>query len=340
MSQRRKQLKSLLLILLSISSFCSAQDIHFSQFYQSPLNLNPALVGAFDGDFRFVGNQRRQWGAVTQPYQTFGLSADAAHLGADPIGAGFSFFNDRAGDSKLSTTQINLAGSFTLTLPTDTSWRLSFGGQTGFTRQQIDYSQLQFDQQYNGLQYDPNLSNGERFPNEALNYLNLNLGLNLAHETSKRKSEGVGFAAFNLHQPRQSYLDNANIRLDRRYVVHAKVQRPISPKLDVIPAMLYMRQGPHSEVSLGGSLKYLMDTSPLHYRALYAGVWTRAKDAGMVSAGMDYDNWNVGLSYDINYSGLTTASNGRGGWEVSVTYILRKPKTPDTKRFRQCPLYI
>ncbi|MGD1848739.1 MAG: PorP/SprF family type IX secretion system membrane protein [Salibacteraceae bacterium] len=327
-------------LLLSWCFGVWGQDIHFSQFYSSPLHLNPALAGAFEGDYRFVANQRRQWGAVTQPFQTFGLSADASELGGTPVGVGLSFFNDRAGDSFLSTTQINLAGSFTLALPTDSSWKFSLGAQTGYIRRQIDFSELQFDQQYNGLQYDPNASNGEAFPTDALNTLNLNLGFNIAHQRTHRKQESVGLALFNLHRPQQSFLENSNIVLDRRFVALAKVQRPITDMLDVIPAVLFMRQGPHSEVSIGTSLKYLMDTSPLHYRALYIGGWTRARDAGMVSAGMDYDRWHVGLSYDINYSGLSAASNGRGGWEVALIYILSKPKVPDTKRFRQCPLYL
>ena len=90
----------------------NAQDIHFSQFNNSPLNLNPGLIGVFNGDYRFVGNQRTQWSSVTTPYSTFGLSADANGLFGSPIGAGLSIYNDKAGDSEFGTMQIGLGASY------------------------------------------------------------------------------------------------------------------------------------------------------------------------------------------------------------------------------------
>jgi hypothetical protein len=69
-----------------------AQDIHFSQFDQSPFNINPALTGAFDGAFRFIGNQRSQWRSVTVPYRTTGLAVDARNPQGLPVHGGLSLF--------------------------------------------------------------------------------------------------------------------------------------------------------------------------------------------------------------------------------------------------------
>ncbi|MEM9023599.1 MAG: type IX secretion system membrane protein PorP/SprF, partial [Bacteroidota bacterium] len=83
----------------------SAQDMHFSQFNNSPMNLNPGLAGDFDGEYRFVLNQRRQWSSVTSnPFQTFGVSADAREpLDIENVGAGVSVYHDVAGDSRFNT---------------------------------------------------------------------------------------------------------------------------------------------------------------------------------------------------------------------------------------------
>ncbi|HOA38555.1 MAG TPA: type IX secretion system membrane protein PorP/SprF, partial [Flavihumibacter sp.] len=49
------------LILLTLGLFTTAlkaQDPHFSQFFASPLTLNPAYTGKFNGTVRVSGNYR------------------------------------------------------------------------------------------------------------------------------------------------------------------------------------------------------------------------------------------------------------------------------------------
>ena len=59
----------------------SAQDVHFTQYFTSPLTLNPALTGLVSDDLRFSGNYRQQWGSVSiNPYVTGTVSFDIAAL--------------------------------------------------------------------------------------------------------------------------------------------------------------------------------------------------------------------------------------------------------------------
>ncbi|MEN9002702.1 MAG: type IX secretion system membrane protein PorP/SprF, partial [Flavobacteriales bacterium] len=104
------------LIFIFFASLTSqAQDIHFSQFYNSPLNLNPALAGNFDGNYRFAGNYRNQWNSVTIPFATFSMSADAKDvMGKKNVGAGIIFNNDNTGDSRFRTTVLNVVGSYAI----------------------------------------------------------------------------------------------------------------------------------------------------------------------------------------------------------------------------------
>ena len=98
--------------IIALFKFGIAQDIHFSQYNLSPLNLNPSLTGAFQGDLRFIGNHRNQWSSVSNPYATFGFSFEKKKLFKLPISFGFQINQDRAGDSKLNTFQINPSVSY------------------------------------------------------------------------------------------------------------------------------------------------------------------------------------------------------------------------------------
>jgi len=110
-----KFLKSILLFIVIVNGQLSfGQDIHFSQFNNSPLNLNPGLTGSFIGDIRLVANLRNQWSSVTTPYSTYGLTVDANTILNTPFNVGIGFYNDKAGDSDFSTLQISPSISYTI----------------------------------------------------------------------------------------------------------------------------------------------------------------------------------------------------------------------------------
>jgi type IX secretion system PorP/SprF family membrane protein len=318
----------------------ACQDIHFSQFMSSPMNLNPAQAGQFDGAFRFVGNARRQWNSVTIPYQTFGGSVDAKNLlRIKRVGAGLSIYNDRTGDSQLNTFQMNLALSYTFKINKDSTQFLTFGAQSGFTQRTINYSKLSYDNQYSGSVYDPNLPNNESFSNNGRLYPNLNAGILWTRRINERNVVMTGVSLNNINRPQQSFFNDQSIKLDQKLTVHLTSQFKLSRKIDILPAFLFLSQGKFKEFTVGASAKYILNEDRAHYRALYFGMWTRAADAGWLSAGMDYGNLYAGVSYDINYSKLTPASNARGGIELSVIYIIRE-LLPKRKSYKICPTYI
>lgn len=321
--------------LLLATSFSYGQDIHFSQFYNSPLNLNPSLVGGFEGDFRLVANQRSQWSAVTTPYSTYGLSVDASQIFNSPVGVGLSAYQDKAGDSDFSTFQIALGLSYTILLG-DSSHGISLGAQPSFTQRSINYDKLQFDNQYNGSFYDADLSNGESFANNGRTYFNLNAGANWSYKIAQRKEVGFGFSMFNILRPQQTFF-NENIPLNQRFVLNANALFRISDKIDALPNIIWQKQNKFQETIFGGQGKYHLNKG--HYKALYAGVWYRNSDATYFNIGMDYRNFHVGISYDLNLSSLKVASNHRGGFEFALIYIFERYR-PDMRRYKSCPDYI
>lgn len=337
----RMNLRHILYCLpLLAAYFGYAQDIHFSQYDLSPINLNPAQTGQFVGDYRFIGNYRTQWSSVTVPYNTFSFGADARNfLPQKNYAGGIQINQDQAGDSRFKTFQANVSGSYLMPINDDSTENLSFGLQTGVTNKNISYDPLYFDVQYDGYAYDPNLSTQESFARSSKTYLNLNTGIAYFKEIEKRKKIGGGIALFNITKPNQSFYNESTVRLDRRLLLHANAEWKVSDKINVLPSLQFMVQGKYSEFNFGGSAKYILTDFIGLYRTVWLGMFYRNKDAGFITAGMDYDNWKVGISYDINTSSLVPASRRRGGLELAVIYIINK--TPFKRiQHRICPDYI
>ena len=338
-----KKYSLLILILVIEINFrfnALSQDIHFSQFYSSPLTLNPALTGRFDGAYRFVGNGRQQWRSVTIPYQSYGGSLDAKGLNKlKGLGYGLSVYNDRTGDSRYNTFLINLALSYTFKISKDSTLFLTLGAQTGATQTKIDYSNLRYDNQYNGFQYDPNIPTSESFANTGKLNFNLNSGILVTKELKGRSSISTGFSLNNVNNPQKSFFNAADIKLDRRFNINLSSVFMLAKKVDLLPSILFMSQGKFTEFTGGTSARYIISDKPEKYKAIYIGFWSRIVDAGIITAGMDYENLYVGLSYDINYSSLTPASRSRGAVEMSVIYII-KELPGKRKKYKICPTYI
>ncbi len=317
-----------------------SQDIHFSQFQAAPSNLNPSLTGAFDGDYRFIGIHRNQWSAVSKPYSTFGFSADAkAPKDIDGLGAGASFYHDIAGDSRYRTVQAALSASWKVFIPNDSSHRIAGGIRPRFEQKRINYQELKFDNQYNGLYYDPNRSNGENFSRRQRRYFDTDLGVRYERRLNDGIRYGGGIALYNLLSPKQSFFNDNSIQRDRRITFFGNGRYPLSEKVKLQPAVFLGMQGTYHEFIFGTRGEYVLKDGLWRDRSLFAGVFYRTRDAGYLTVGMNYDQWRVGLSYDINVSQLQPASNNRGGFEISVRYIMRQLERPDEPH-KTCPTFI
>lgn len=317
-----------------------AQDIHFSMWDMSPMNLNPAYTGMFDGDYRFNGNHRNQWSSVTVPFATYAVSADARNIfGYKPYSAGIQINQDRAGDGHFNTFQVNLNGAYAMNLQGDSLNQLSFGMQLGVTNKNLTYDPLSFDAQYDGFQYDPSLSNQESFARASRTYMNLALGLGYFKKLDTRKIIQGGISAFNLLRPKQSFFNDDAIQLDVRYNVNLNAEWKVAEKWDLLPTILFSSQGKYKELNVGTNARYVLTDFMGMYRAVWAGVFYRNKDATFISVGLNYDAWKLGLSYDMNVSTLKPASNLRGGFEIGIQYIIKFAQ-PQRVMHRICPDYI
>lgn len=319
-----------------------AQDIHLAQFESSPMTLNPALAGLFDGTHRFNLNNRMQWRSITTPYMTLAASFDmpiiVREYKRDIIGLGVNVFRDVAGDSKFGTTQLNYSLSYTKAIDKTNSNFLSIGLQNGVGQRSIDYAKLTFDSQYDGFKFDPTLETKESSGTTNFLYMDIGAGVNWRYQPLSKMLWNTGFSIMHINKPMHGFLNNDNVRLDRKITLYSFGLIPCGHDFDILPKVIYQRQGSFSEFLVGTAAKVTRRAKKNEYLAIYGGVYLRSRDAAVFMVGVDVLSLYVAVSYDVNYSGLVPASNMRGGIELALVYKLAKEKRT-RQRAMPCPIF-
>ncbi len=328
----------LALLLLFTSSLACAQDIHWSQFDANPIYQNPGNTGHFNGDVRFIGNYRDQWRSVTVPFNTINATVDATLPFNRNLGIGGMIFHDVVGDGQFRTVELQANISYLLKLTSDSTHILRPGANFGLNHRQLNTDQFYFDNQFDGIQYNPSLSSNETFATDRRSNFSFGIGTIYEYYQNERFNITGGIALFNINRPDQGFFAN-EIQRDRRLNIFARGIYKLNYDWDILPSMQFSVQGVYREFMIGARAKYTLVNRLGEYRALYGGLHYRNKDAAFLSIGMDYQNWFVGMSYDINFSKLVPASRLRGGFELAVRYILTRFK-PKKIVHRICPDYI
>jgi len=329
-------------IIFMMLSLVSAQDIHYTQFYASPLNLNPAAAGVFYGDYRFAANYRNQWSALANAYNTMSLSYDMKlfkrQLDGNYIGVGVLLNEDKAGDAKYQTFQANIALSFNKTLNADQNHFISVGGQYGYAQRSVSFSNMTWDNNWDGNEYNPNFigSSGYETINQSFWFSDLSAGIMWHYNPSQMTKYTLGFGMLHINEPNINFITTGNSQdvLYRRYVIHTTdfFAMGEAANLYLVPSVMYTWQGPAKELDFGSFLMYIMTDRSRYTKFrgeidLSFGLFLRAKDAIMPAVRVGIRNLAIGLSYDINTSKLNEATGGSGGFEFSLIYANRITKS-------------
>lgn len=328
------------IFLFSTALFYSvnAQDIHWSQFNDNQIFQNPGNAGHFNGDYRIIANYRQQWKSVTVPFTTLSFSGDTRLEKNKNIGLGALFFNDVAGDGKFRTVEFQTNASYLYKLTADSVHTIRPGINIGINHRQVNWDQYKFDNQYNGSFYDPSMPTNELYQSEKNTNISIGLGAVYEYQLSARKKITAGIGFYNLNRPNQGfYLEK--VKRDIRTSIFVKGLYELNDDWDLVPSISFQVQGKYRELILGSSAKYTLINRLGQYKAVYFGAWFRNRDAGYLSAGLDYQSWFFGVSYDFNFSKLIPASNARGGIEFAARYIINRFK-PKKIVHRICPDYI
>lgn len=334
-----------LILLVSLCTTTLAQDIHFSQIGRSPLNLNPALTGIFEGDLRFMGNYRTQWNSVPVGYETTSIAVDRSFYNKNYedhfFSGGLLFNHDIAGDSRLTLSSLGLSGSYTKRM--GRAHFLTIGLSGTVTQRNFSTSGLRFDSQFNNETrgYDSSLSSQENFGDGSMKILaDVSTGLNWHYRVPKqdrRTNFDVGLGILHFNQPVKSFQEMEEEKLPIRWSTYAFSEIQLGDsKLDLLASGIYQYQEPHRELEFGLGLQVHLNTKPGEEVALNGGFSWRNQDAYTPFLGMRYQGLDVRISYDVN-TGFTEATNRRGGFEASVHYTIATVKPMVTKI---CPVYL
>jgi type IX secretion system PorP/SprF family membrane protein len=340
--------------LAILSGLCAStvfsQDIHFSQFYMSPLTLNPAMAGV-DHDFAAFLNYKDQWRGVTTPYKTVAASIDSRiwkkkqEFKNSFLAGGINFFRDKAGDAKMGICQVNLTLDYHLKIADNQS--LGLGLQGGYAQRTINYTDLQWANQYDpDVGYNGNMASGEPMTLNSFSYADVGAGIVWAlnnttgflHvEDNHDLKANVGIAVFHAKQ-KYSFYKTSDERLYPKYVFHAEglVSMPNFHNVALVPGIFYYYQGPARELTIGTLVRKKISQGSKYTgikkgAAVYLGGYCRAKDAFIVAFMLEYSSYSFGMSYDYNLSRLTKASTARGGIELSIRYSKTKQHKPTLK---------
>jgi len=313
------------------------QDIHWSHVNRQPLYQNPGNTGLFVGDLRFTGNYKDQWRNVSLPFSTFAAGVDGKWKKRG-LNWGALMFYDQVGDGKFKTMELQLSLSKQLKLTADSVHCLSVGVQTGLNYRQVNMSKFYFDNQFDGIAFDPNLPTLESYTNDTRTNASVSTGAVYTWNRSKTEQLTLGIAGFNLNRPNQGFYGQ-KVQRDRRLSLFGGYERPLNADWTLLPGFSFNLQGKYRELVLGSQARYTLVNRLGTYRAVDGGIWFRSRDAVIVRVGVAIQNWSVALSYDTNISKLVPASNLRGGLELSAHYIITRFK-PKSVIHRVCPDYI
>jgi len=321
----RHSIKSVfILACLVFGKVASSQDFHLSQYDAPPMFLNPAMTGMFDGKYRVHAHYRTQWMAVaTKPFTTAGISFD---MPVKKFGVGLQVFNYRAGVGNYNVLSALLSVGYDVVFDKEKKHHLALGIQGGIVQKSVNIDKLTFGNQYttaDGGSFDTGLPSGESFSNTNFVIHDINAGfLYYYAKDNARLNPFIGFSAFHLTQPTETFFASSN-KLPIRYYVHGGVKVNVNEKIQLLPKFIYMKQINDQEFTATLLLHYFLKNSDSY---LIFGPTYRNKDAAIIEAGLKKGSYTARVSYDINTSSLKQVSNHRGGFEISLTYVARTNK--------------
>lgn len=335
-------INTVIILLLSVSGIKS-QDLHFSQFYFAPLQLNPALTGVFKEDIRFTANYRRQWKSVPVDYLTFSGVVDGKITSLQfPNGffsGGLVFNHDVAGDGNLTYSNFNITGSYTQKL--NEQQLITAGVLIGGGQRRIDLSNLNFGNQFNGDLFVGSAPTREDLDRTSVQYLDFGAGINWHLQEESQKYWGdLGLGIFHLTQPEVGFYEQVKTVLPRRFSFYGNIGFAINEKLGLEFNGYYQKQNAYTESVVGTGIKYQLNDDRGRELGLRLGTSYRlvgARDALIPNIAVAYNAWLFGFSYDFNQSDFEQATNGRGGPELALQYRITKVKP--LKASKSCPIF-
>ena len=329
-------------LVLSAALVIRAQDPNFSQFFVSPLTLNPALTGKFDGNYRLALNFRNQWPSINNAFKTYTASFDASVLknhipDYDQFGIGLLALTDKSGNGVLQHNYVGVSTAYHKALDESGFHQIGLGFQGVYVSKRLDVNSLKFEDMlrsdgFTGLTQ-------EDFTNYHLDlsYFDLNAGFFYNGTTDGSNNFYLGGSMYHINKHEETFTDTGHYYMASRLTLQAGGMVPLGEYNAFHFSAMHSRQANAVNTVIGGA--YMLNINPDEWSPtnLYLGTWFRFGDAVIPYVGLEFGEFRVGASYDVNVSGLKPASNMRGGAEFSLIYV-KRPVDPNAKKLN-CPKF-
>jgi len=325
-------------VAMMLAGSAIAQDVHFTQYFTSPLTLNPAMTGLVPDDIRFAANYRTQWSSVSpDPYITGTASYDMAMLKGklpegDALGIGLLMLYDKSGSGGLTNTTAGLSLAYHKAFGYDRQQHISIGMQADYVSKSLDFAKLTFEDMFvNGA---PTQLTHENFPKTTLSYPDFNGGIMYSGKIADHATGYVGYSYYHLTNPTESFLQD-NVTIHSRQTGYLGGSFDMNENTVLYASALYQSQASASEIVVGAAVGFVLnpghDEEFQKNTIFYLGGWYRYGDAVCPYVGLEWSKMRFGVSYDVNVSSFTPATGGAGAYEISLIYfgrINRHEKNP------------
>ena len=331
-----KALKILPFVLIFYMSNVNAQDMHFTQFYSSPLYLNPAFTGS-DVCGRVALTYRNQWPGVSKAYKSYLFAADH-FIQKYNLGVGLLLGNDVAGTGELKTTIINPSIAYQIKLGRKAVIRGAV--QPGIGIVSINYNKLIFGDQIARGGNVPSVEN----PTQTKIFFDIGAGAIIYTE-----KYWLGTSFFHLNKPNQSLIGNEDGVLPLKYTIHGGAKFPINKdekeeikKKSISTVFHYRGQKEFDQFDLGVYYTRYVFSLGIWYRGIpgfkaYKKGYSN-NDAVAIITGIQAKRMSIGYSYDFTISKLASLTNG--AHEVTLSYqICKLNKKKKYKLLIPCPKF-
>ncbi len=344
---------ALVAVVLLFDQKAQAQDIHFTENYATPILINPALTGLFNGSgVRITGIYRNQWRSITKdaPYRTISASVDMNTIpGAfanDQFSVGLLVYSDQAGDLRWSTNHFDLSFGYASAFGDFDNHYLSFGAMAGGVQRSVDYTEARFESQFDGTGHNGLIPSGEDLGNDNLFFVDFSTGMMYYYAPDRRRNFFFGVGLYHINRPVINFVEsNPDHRLHAKVSAQVGGRVPIGEDFDLLPSVYFLKQGPNTKMDGGVYISYLFEKNRNSEKAIGLGVLGRiggdqydflGTDAVTAALRMDIDQLTLGLAYDFNISNLNNATNGRGAIELAMIYIIQTKKR---SKILYCPRF-
>lgn len=338
--------KFVLLVLISSFLETRAQDPNFSQFFVSPLSLNPALTGKFNGTVRVAGNYRNQWPAFTKAFITSTISIDAPILTnrlaeTDTWGVGLMAMTDKTADGILTANFISITTAYHKGLDEDGLHQIGVGFQGTYGGRRLDGSRLDFEDELD-LQGTWTNTSDEPINNKQvnINYFDFSAGVLYNGSTDGYNNFYAGVSVYHINRPRESFSGDAGVYvLSPRVTANVGGSFPVGADKYLHLTGMVSTQANALNIVVGGALAMNVNGDENNPTNVYFGAFTRfsnLNDAIIPHVGLEFGAFRLGASYDVNISSLKVGSQRQGGIELALIYTLFPP---DGRPKIPCPIY-